>query len=148
LLVLFDTYATNPKPVGLGDLLRGQLQLTQLPDELRRKVRRTLLAWRLPEVLKKVMRANAQAGARYRLQPYDGKAVLLRAGDGWRVGEDPYAAWGRLVSELETIQIGGAHMDILREPQVGDLAESLKGCMDAAGAARMNEQELLVRNAG
>jgi len=148
LLALFDTYATNPRPVGLGDLLRGQLQLTQLPDELRRKVRRTLLAWRLPEVLKKVMRANAQAGARYRLQPYDGKAVLLRAGDGWRVGEDPYAAWGRLVGELEIIKIGGAHMDILREPQVGDLAESLKGCMDAAGAARMNEQELLVRNAG
>jgi amino acid adenylation domain-containing protein len=148
LLVLFDTYATNPKPVGLGDLLRGQVKLTQLPDELRRKVRRTFLAWRLPEILKKIMRSNAQAGARYRLQPYDGKAVLLRAGDSWRVGEDPYAAWGRLVGELEVIQIGGAHMDILREPQVGDLAESLKACLDAAGGARMNEPELLVRNAG
>lgn len=145
LLVLFDTYATNPKPVGLRDVLRGQVELRQLPEEMRKKIRRTLLAWRLPEALKNVMRTNAQAGARYRLQPYAGKAVLLRAGDSWRVGEDPYAPWSQLVGELETIQIGGAHMDILREPQVGDLAESLKGCIDAAG---VSEAEMLARSAG
>lgn len=147
LLVLFDTYASNPKPVRVMDVLRGQVELGQLPEEVRKKIRRTLLAWRLPEVLKKVMRTNAQAGAQYRLQPYAGKAVLLRAGDSWRVGDDPYAAWSRLVGELETIQIGGAHMDILREPQVGDLAESLKSCIDAAGI-RQDEPELLARNAG
>jgi thioesterase domain-containing protein len=77
------------------------------------------------------------------LQPYSGKATLLRAGDSWRASEDPYAKWSELVGALETIQISGAHMDILREPQVGRLAECLKGCIDRASVA---EPELLVGN--
>jgi thioesterase domain-containing protein len=136
LLVLFDTYAENPKPVKIGDLLRhpSRIKVTQLPDEIRRKIRRTILAWRLPEVLKKIMRTNAQAANHYRLQAYDGKAFLLRAGDGWLVQQDPYAKWTELVSEVETIEIGGAHMDILREPQVNHLAARLKSCIDQANA--------------
>jgi amino acid adenylation domain-containing protein len=149
LLVLFDTYASNPKPVKLMDLLRhpSQVRLSQLPSELRKKVRRTILAWRLPEALKTVMRTNAHAAEQYRLQPYSGKAVLLRAGDSWRVPEDPYAKWGQLIGELEITEIGGAHMEILREPLVGHLAECLKSCIDAAGAS-VGEPELLARNIG
>ena len=151
LVVLLDTYATNPKPVKFTDLLRdpSQVNLGQLPMELRKKVRRTILAWRLPEVLKKVMRTNARAVEQYRLQPYSGKAVLLRAGDSWRVSEDPYGKWAQLIGNLETIEIGGAHMDILREPQVGLLAERLKACIDAAAAAsNLGEAELLAGNIG
>jgi aspartate racemase len=147
LLVLFDTYATNPKPVNesLVDMLLHPTwaQLRQLPGELRKKIRRTLIARRLPALLKKVMSTNARAGAQYALQPYSGKATLLRAGDSWRVSEDPYAKWGELVGTLETMEIGGAHMDILREPQVGHLAECLKSCIDGA---RVGEAEILVGN--
>jgi hypothetical protein len=54
--------------------------------------------------------------------------------------EDPYAKWGELVGALETIEIPGAHMDILREPHVGRLAEYLKGCIDCAS---LGETEVL-----
>ena len=139
LLALFDTYAGNPKPVNesLLDLLRhpARAQLQRLPGELRKKVRRTIRMWRLPEHLKKVLRANTHAAEHYRLRPYSGKATLLRAGDVWLASEDPYAAWPRLVGAIETIEIPGAHMDILREPHVSRLAECLKGCMERANLA-------------
>ncbi len=136
LLVLFDTYAENPKPVNqsLLDLLRHptRVQLQQLPTALRKKVRRTFRMWRLPEHLKKVLRTNARAAEHYRLEPYGGKATLLRAGDTWRMSEDPRAGWDQLVRELETIEVPGTHFDILREPHVSRLAECLKGCIDGA----------------
>ncbi len=151
LLVLFDTYASNPKPVNesLLDLLRhpSAAQVLRLPEALRKKIRRTIRAWRLPEVLKNVGRSNAHAAELYRLRPYRGKATLLRAGDTWRASDDPYAAWGELVATLETIKIPGTHMDILREPQVKDVAECLKSCIDTT-VAGLDEPEVLVRNAG
>jgi amino acid adenylation domain-containing protein len=149
LLVLFDTYATNPKPVKLIDFLRhpGRIKFSQLPEELRRKIRRTFLAWRLPEYLKNVMHTNARAVEQYRLQPYSGKAILLRAGNSWLVRNDPYAAWQPMVGNLETIEIGGYHMDILREPQVSHLAERLKSCIDGA-AHSLPETEVLAGNVG
>jgi thioesterase domain-containing protein len=134
LLALFDTYATNPKPLSLLDLVRnpGRVRIGQLPTELRKKIRRTFLMKRLPEVLKKVMRTNAHAAEQYALQPYRGKVVLLRAGDTWHNDDGSYAKWNHLVGELETIEIRGAHMDILRDPNVGHLAEHLKSCIDQA----------------
>jgi amino acid adenylation domain-containing protein len=147
LLVLFDTYAGNVKSANesLLDLLRHPTwaQLRQLPQALRKKVRRTIRMWRLPQALKNVMNTNARAAEQYRLRPYSGKATLLRAGDTWRVSEDPRAGWGELVGALETIEIPGGHMDILREPHVSRVAESLKGCIDGA---RLGEAEVLVRN--
>jgi thioesterase domain-containing protein len=98
---------------------------------------------RLPENLQNVMRTNAHAAEQYRLRPYSGKATLLRAGDTWHVSEEPYAGWGQWVGELETIEIPGAHMDILREPHVSRLAECLKGCIDGAS---LGEPELPVSN--
>lgn len=136
LLVMFDTYATAPKSAnqGLIDLLLhpSWKQFASLPLAFRKKIRRTLLMRRLAEDLKQVMRSNARAADTYRLQPYSGHAILLRAGRSWRVSDDPYAAWTRLVGELESIEIPGEHMDILREPHVSRLAERLKGCIDGA----------------
>jgi amino acid adenylation domain-containing protein len=147
LLVLFDTYASNPKPVNesLFDLVRhpAWAQLRRLPGALRRKVRRTIRMWRLPKNLKKVMSTNAHAAEQYRLRPYGGKATLLRAGDTWRVSEDPRGGWEQLVGTLETIEVPGGHMDILREPHVGRLAECLKSCIDRAS---LGEREMQVRN--
>ena len=147
LLALFDTYAGNPKSVNesLLDLLRHPTwpQLRQLPGALRKKVRRTIRMWRTPEALKKVMNTNARAAEQYRLRPYSGKATLLRAGDTWRVSEDPRAGWCQLVGVLETIDIPGAHMDILREPHVTRLAECLKGCIDGA---RQDEPQVPISN--
>jgi thioesterase domain-containing protein len=149
LLVLFDTYADNPKPVkrSLLDLLRHPTpaRLRLLPEAVRKKVLRTIRMWRLPAHLKNVLRTSARAAGQYRLQPYGGKATLLRAGDTWRASEDPRAGWDRLVRELKTIDVPGAHFDILREPHVSQLAECLKGCIDGA---TLGESEVLVRNVG
>jgi len=150
LVVLFDTYATNPKSVSesLKDLLFHPTwsHVKRLPSELRKKVRRTWKGVRLPEYLKKVMRTNARAADHYVLRPYQGKTILLRAGDTWRVADDPYAAWTRYVAELETIQIRGTHMEILREPNVSTLAERLKNCIH--GASELSDKpELLATNA-
>jgi amino acid adenylation domain-containing protein len=150
LVVLFDTYATNPKSVNesLLDLLLHPTwtHIKMLPSELRKKIRRTWIGVRLPDYLKKVMRTNAQAAEQYVLRPYSGKVILLRAGDTWRVADDPYAAWTKFVTELETIQIRGTHMEILREPNVSTLAERLKSCIHGATES-VAEQELLASNA-
>ncbi len=141
LVVLFDTYASNPKSVNesMKDLLLHPTwtHLKRLPSELRKKIRRTWIGMRLPEYLKRVMRTNAHAAEQYALRPYHGKTILLRAGDTWRVADDPYAAWANFVGDLETIQIRGTHMEILREPNVSTLAERLKNCIHSAseGAA-------------
>jgi len=148
LVVLFDTYATNPKSVNesLLDLLLHPTwaHLRRLPSELRKKIRRTWIGVRLPDYLKKVMLSNTRAAEQYVLRPFSGKVMLLRAGDSWRVADDPYAAWTQFVPELETIQISGTHMEILREPNVSTLAERLKGCIHGA-AESLDEQELLAR---
>ncbi|MGC2475198.1 MAG: amino acid adenylation domain-containing protein [Candidatus Sulfotelmatobacter sp.] len=150
LVALFDTYATAPKSVNesLRDLLFHPTwtHVKRLPAELRKKVRRTWNGMRLPEYLKKVMRTNARAADHYVLRPYEGKTILLRAGDTWRVADDPYAAWTQYVAELETIQIRGTHMEILREPNVSTLAERLKNCIH--GASDLSDKpELLATNA-
>lgn len=142
LLVLFDTYATNPKKYGVKDFLRNpsKIKWAEIPGEVRRKIRRTMLAARLPEELAKIMRTNGEALAHYRPEPYAGKAYLLRAEESWLVKDDPYAKWRELTGELEIVEIGGAHMDILREPQVAHLAACLKRCIDQAVVA---EEELV-----
>jgi thioesterase domain-containing protein len=99
--------------------------------------------WRLPEALKDVMNTNARAAEQYQLRPYSGKVTLLRAGDTWRVSEDPRAGWRPLVGTLETIEIPGGHMDILREPHVSRLAECLKASIDGAS---VGEPEVPISN--
>ena len=145
LLALFDTYAGNPMNESLRDLLRNPTwaQLRHLPLSLHKRIRFTIRAWGLPEVLKRVMSANTRAARNYRLRPYGGKATLLRAGDTWHGSEEPYAGWGQLVGALEIIEIPGAHLDIFREPHVSRLADSLKACMDRANVA---EPEVPVAN--
>jgi hypothetical protein len=49
------------------------------------------------------------------------------------------------VGELETIQIRGTHMEILREPNVSTLAERLKNCIHGASET-LDEQQLLASN--
>src|SRR5581483_11576008 len=93
---------------------------------------RTWIGINLPGYLKKVMRTNGHAAEQYAIRPYEGKTILLRAGDSWRVADDPYAAWSQYVRNLETIQIRGTHMEILREPNVSSLAERLKACIHSA----------------
>lgn len=150
-LVLFDTYADNPKSLSqsLVDLLRrpswvrGQKLYAATVERIHRKKRAR--AQGLSETLRKVMRTNAHAAEKYVLRPYAGKVTLLRADDRWNVSEESYVRWNQLVGTLETIKIPATHMDFLREPQVTQIAECLKDCIDAASST---EREVAAGNVG
>lgn len=141
-LVLFDTYADNPKGLGVSvlDLLRrpSWMRLKKLYAATEERIRRKgrVRTQGLSETLRNVMRTNAHAAEQYVLRPYPGKITLLRADDRWNVSEDSYVRWFQLVREVETIKIPSTHMDFLREPQVSQIAECLKGCIDRAASRR------------
>jgi amino acid adenylation domain-containing protein len=136
LLVLFDTYPGNLKAVGtsLIELLRHptwQHWFHDLPRIARKRIRRSLRNWRVPQVLRDVRDSNATAAERYELRPYAGKAALIRAAEkSLRSSQDPLAAWNGLISILDIHEIPGDHYDMLVEPQVNSLAECLKSCID------------------
>jgi thioesterase domain-containing protein len=136
LLVLFDTYPGNLKAVGTS-LIELALHPTwqhwvhDLPRIARKRIRRSLKNWRVPEVLRRVRDSNTTAADHYELRPYAGKAALIRASEkSLRSAQDPLAAWDGLISSLDIHEIPGDHYDILVEPQVNGLANCLKSCID------------------
>jgi len=142
LLVLFDTYPGNLKAVGtsLFDLLRQpswQHLFRDLPRVARKRFRRSLGSWRVPQVLRDVRDSNTAAASRYQLHPYAGRATLIRASEkSLRSSEDPHDAWNGLIGSLDVHEIPGDHYDILVEPGVNYLAECLKTCIDKARSER------------
>jgi amino acid adenylation domain-containing protein len=138
LVVLFDTYPGNLKPVTTS-FIKLLLQPTRqhlfhdLPKAARKRIRHTYAGWRLPRLLKHVRSSNMAAAARYVLKAYQGKATLMRATElSLRSDEDPHAAWVDLVGSLEIRDILSDHYGILVEPQVQQLAQTLKDCIDQA----------------
>lgn len=134
LVILLDTYPGKVKSVShslLRILLSPQQLFVDLPyaavDSARRRIKRGRVA---PE-LKSVFHNNAGAGDRYVLRPYGGRVDLFRAAEkSWRTSADPYAAWAKLASKLETHEVPGDHRGVLYEPQVGHLANGLKARID------------------
>ncbi len=138
LVVLFDTYPGNLKPVATSFvklLLRPNPQhlFHDLPKAVRKRIRHAYLGLRVPRLLKHVRSSNKTAADRYVLKPYQGKATLMRATEiSLRSTADPHAAWTNLVGSLEIRDILSDHYGILVEPQVRQLAQTLKDCIDQA----------------
>jgi thioesterase domain-containing protein len=139
LLVLFDTYPSDLKSVtaSLVNLLltpSWRHWSHDLPKAVRKRFRRAVRGWGMPQHLTDIRDSNRAAADRYVLRPYAGKATLVRAVEqSLRSGsDDPHAAWKTLVSSLEVHTIPGNHYEILVEPQVERLAECLKACIDKA----------------
>ncbi len=138
LVVLFDTYPGNLRPVTTS-FIKLLLQPTRqhlfhdLPKAARKRIRRTFLSMRVPRLLKHVRTSNKAAADHYVLKPYQGKATLMRATEiSLRSVDDPHAAWSHLVGSLEVRDIVSDHYGILVEPQVRQLAQTLKDCIDQA----------------
>lgn len=138
LLVLFDTYPGNLDPVGKS-LVRVLLHPTwhnltrNLPRAIHKRARRYWRGANLPQVLKDVRAANAASANRYVLDRYEGKLTLMRATErSLRSSSDPHAAWKELVGSMEIHDIPSDHYGILVEPQVYELANHLKSCIDKA----------------
>jgi thioesterase domain-containing protein len=104
-----------------------------LPKAVRKRIRHTYLGLRVPRLLKHVRSSNKTAADHYLLKPYQGKATLMRATEiSLRSADDPHAAWTNLVGSLEIRDILSDHYGILVEPQVRQLGQTLKDCIDQA----------------
>jgi thioesterase domain-containing protein len=78
----------------------------------------------LPRVLRRPRLANLMARKYYRAKPYPGDAVLFQAEvlNPW-MHQDAHEAWKGLVTgNLEIIDVSGAHLDLIKEPHVAELA--------------------------
>ena len=69
--------------------------------------------------------------------PYDGKITLLRSAEppDWMefMLVDPLYGWGALASGgVEVHEVPGAHLNILEEPSVRSLADTLAACLKEA----------------
>jgi aspartate racemase len=88
--------------------------------------------------IEQVTVANWQAMEDYVPQFYQGqvtlfRAILERSAQGWYL--DPQLGWGNLVPELDVQEISSVHINMFDEPQVKQVAEKLKVCLDKAQAA-------------
>jgi len=83
----------------------------------------------LPPVLKNIEEINFAAVKDYEPQTYAGNATLFLASD-LTADYDSQDGWRELVrGDIETHVIPGNHLDIIKEPHVGLLADKLKGCL-------------------
>ena len=86
----------------------------------------------LPPVLKNIEEINFAAVKDYEPQIYPGNVTLFLASD-LTADYDSHDGWRELVrGEIETHEIPGNHLDIIKEPNVHVLADRLKGCLERA----------------
>lgn len=86
----------------------------------------------LPPVLKNIEEINFAAVKDYEPQTYAGNVTLFLASD-LTADYDLHDGWRELVDgDIETFEIPGNHIDIIKDPHVRPLAEKLKACLDKA----------------
>ena len=81
--------------------------------------------------LLRVMQGNTQALVRYTPKHYTGKITLLRTSKPWNSNtQDPTLGWSQFsTQEVETHLIPGHHLNLLREPHLKVLAQTLKNLL-------------------
>jgi thioesterase domain-containing protein/acyl carrier protein len=138
LLALLDTYADKSKALlPLGRLLISPAKGEFLKASAVGLVR--TLRWKrrwlsLPENIKRVHDSCSAAANRYRLRPYGGRITLICTRQTLvRAPEYKFASWRQVAAGgVEVRLIEGNHGDMLGEPQVASLAETLKSCLDSS----------------
>lgn len=176
LLVLFDASAPGSvQRVGTTDKLRGFWQ--RLRDQgvpyLVRKVALKGDHWRqqlvkrsrdiasycyrlagsdLPVRLRyyQVQEAHSRTMARYKIQRYPGKIIVMRAVERGYLGmellgtrEDPMLGWGALAGGgLEIHDVPGEHGNVLNEPHVRTVAEELETVLPKPETIAPHEQKV------
>jgi amino acid adenylation domain-containing protein len=148
-LALLDTYPGKPKSTKL--LLSTLLTLprqeqlayvAQRAKRIRRGIKRRFEALFLPRPLKEVRRVFAIAEDKYKPQVYFGSATWFRATEkGLRGVDNPTDDWSKWVTGgVEVHEISGDHGSILKEPDVAELAESLRSCLNLAEQERSQDE--------
>jgi aspartate racemase len=86
----------------------------------------------LPPALRNIEEINFAAVKDYQPRTYFGDVTLFLASD-LTADYDLHDGWRELVQgDVETYEIPGNHINIIKEPHVGALAERLKACLDRA----------------
>jgi thioesterase domain-containing protein len=87
----------------------------------------------LPKALNDVEQFNWLAAQNYRPQTYDGRVTLFWASQDLRAKFDMLEGWRALArGGVELIEVAGTHLDIIKEPHVGDVAKKLNACLVTA----------------
>ena len=139
LLALFDAYPTRRDAYDLKNsftlpLNEQRAYWTHRIKSIRKGVRRRFDSLFLPRPLKEVRRVFAAAEQAYSPQVYFGSATWFRTTEkGLRSMNNPQDDWAKWVTgKVEVYEIEGDHGNVLREPQVGHLAEKLSACLKRA----------------
>ena len=86
----------------------------------------------LPPVLQNIEEINFTAVKDYVPQTYSRNVMLFLASD-LTADYDLHDGWRELIAgEIEAHEIPGNHINIIKEPHVGALAEKLRSCLDQA----------------
>jgi amino acid adenylation domain-containing protein len=94
----------------------------------------------LPRLLRDIKEFNSLAVRDYAPKVYDGKVTLFWASADLRTSIDLVAGWRALAGGgIEVHEIPGSHLDIVKEPHVGELASKLSACLDRAQSANSKQ---------
>ena len=90
----------------------------------------------LPRALRDIKEFNSLAVRAYVPQVYDGHVTLFWASADLRSSLDLVEGWRALAGGgIEVHEIPGSHLDIVKEPHVGELASKLISCLHRAQSA-------------
>jgi amino acid adenylation domain-containing protein len=122
-------------------LAKSKFAPRKLKSQLWRRVSNTFenMGRPLPSVLQDIQELNSRAVREYVPQNYDGKVTLFWASSELRASADLVEGWRALVGPgLKVHEISGTHLDIVKEPFVGELAEKLSRSLERARAGEGN----------
>jgi len=133
------SHRENLRQLSLPDQVAyGFRKLKYAPAKIKHKIfRRAYKLYQrygrpLPPVLKNIEEINFAAVKDYEPQTYSGNVTLFLASD-LTADFDLDDGWRELVhGEIETFEISGNHLNMIKEPYVRPLAEKLRACLDRA----------------
>ena len=133
------SHAENLRQLSLPDQFAyGFRKLKYLPAKIKHKTyRRAYKLYQrygrpLPSVLKNIEEINFAAVKDYEPQTYSGDVTLFLASD-LTADYDLHDGWRELVQgKIETFEIPGNHINMIKAPYVRPLAEKLRTCVDRA----------------
>jgi thioesterase domain-containing protein len=105
---------------------------SKIKSQLWRRVYRAYegLGKPLPKTLRDIKEFNSLAVRNYVPKVYDGRVTLFWASEDLRTSKDLVEGWRALAGGgLEVHEIPGTHLDIIKEPHVGELAAKLRTCL-------------------
>ncbi len=133
----WQTHLLNLRALTIGDKVRYLLnKLHYAPAKAKHKIyRRAYKLYKkfgrpLPPVLQNIEEINFVAVKDYEPQVYSGDATLFLASD-LTSDYDLHDGWKELVrGNIEAHEIPGDHINMIKEPHVGALAEKLRECIE------------------